>query len=82
MFYFFNPFEELVMRKVLERIMDSYQANARKMYFVYYNARYPALFRKQDLLIQSRALPRGIRAVIPNPYDLLIFETASDTSHP
>lgn len=79
-FYFFHPFEEPVMRKVLAHIRASYQANVRKMYFVYYKARYPAPFREQDFLIQSSAVRRGVYAIIPNPNDLLIFETASDSA--
>lgn len=35
-FYFFNPFSVPILRKVLERIKESYYANMREMYFFFY----------------------------------------------
>ncbi len=61
-FYFFHPFEEPVMRKVLFRIRTSYMSNPRKMYFVYNKPKYPVPLREADFLQESRLRRRGIGA--------------------
>ncbi|MBL7936759.1 MAG: class I SAM-dependent methyltransferase [Bacteroidia bacterium] len=45
-FYFFNPFGEEVMQKVIENIKMSVKSNPRKIYCIYLNPKYKAVFEK------------------------------------
>ena len=45
-FYFFNPFGESIMQKVLDNIKSSVKENPRKIYCIYLNPKYKAVFEK------------------------------------
>lgn len=45
-FYFFNPFGEEIMKKVLDNIKESVRLNPRKVYCIYLNPKYKAVFDK------------------------------------
>ena len=71
--YFFNPFEESVMRKVIKKIRASYFSNPRRMILVYYKPKFPEIFQEQDFIHESMAGKRSY--LFPNPYGLIIYET-------
>ena len=72
--YFFNPFEQEALSKVVEQIRHSYLANPRKMYLVYYKPKHPELLTREDFLTEMSSRNRS-RLGIPSPYGLSIFET-------
>lgn len=45
-FYFFNPFGEEIMQKVINNIKESVKLNPRKIYCIYLNPKYKAVFEK------------------------------------
>ncbi len=45
-FYFFNPFGEHILEKVLHRIKESIQLNPREIYCIYLNPKYDSVFEK------------------------------------
>ncbi len=45
-FYFFNPFGETVLQHVIDNIKESVKLNPRKIYCIYLNPKYKALFEK------------------------------------
>lgn len=45
-FYFFNPFGENIMQKVINKIRESIKLNPRKIYCIYLNPKYKAVFEK------------------------------------
>lgn len=45
-FFFFNPFKEMVMKKVLQNIADSLCANDRKILIIYFNPKLSYLAQK------------------------------------
>ena len=47
-FYFFNPFGEEVLEKVIFNIKESVQKYPRKIYCIYLNPKYKAVFEKND----------------------------------
>jgi SAM-dependent methyltransferase len=49
-FYFYNPFPESVMSRVLHNIKRSYRATPRKCYFLYVNPKCAHLFEKMDFV--------------------------------
>lgn len=77
-FYFFHPFEQIVMDKVMSRIRDSYLENPREMYFVYYKPVYREVFESQDFVVRRTVPILGSRRWIPNPYELELYESVID----
>lgn len=73
--YFFHPFEDMVMRKVMTRINKSYLRNPRKMYVVYYKAIYPEPIVELDIFKKLDINPRFPTYFMPIPFEVLIFET-------
>ncbi len=45
-FYFFNPFSDVVMRQVAQAILKSYEKNKRDIYIVYVNPKYKAVWEE------------------------------------
>ena len=45
-FYFFNPFGEEIMQQVIHHIKESVKLNPRKIYCIYLNPKYKAVFEK------------------------------------
>ena len=45
-FYFFNPFGEEIIQKVIDNIKSSLEVNPRKIYCIYLNPKYKAVFEK------------------------------------
>lgn len=45
-FYFFNPFGDEIMQKVIDNIKESVKVNPRKIYCIYLNPKYKAVFEK------------------------------------
>lgn len=45
-FYFFNPFGEEIMQRVINHIKESVKLNQRKIYCIYLNPKYKAVFEK------------------------------------
>ena len=45
-FYFFNPFGEDVLQEVIDNIKLNVKANPRKVYCLYLNPKYKAVFEK------------------------------------
>lgn len=45
-FYFFNPFGEEIMQQVINNIKESLKLNPRKIYCIYLNPKYKAVFEK------------------------------------
>lgn len=45
-FYFFNPFGEEIMQQVIDHIKESVKLNPRKIYCIYLNPKYKAVFEK------------------------------------
>lgn len=45
-FYFFNPFGEEVLQKVIDNIKESVKQHPRKVYCIYLNPKYKAVFEK------------------------------------
>jgi hypothetical protein len=45
-FYFFNPFGEEIMQQVINNIKSSVKLNPRKIYCIYLNPKYKAVFEK------------------------------------
>lgn len=45
-FYFFNPFGETVLQQVIDNIKESVKVNPRKIYCIYLNPKYKAVFEK------------------------------------
>lgn len=45
-FYFFNPFGDEIMQKVINNIKESVKVNPRKIYCIYLNPKYKAVFEK------------------------------------
>lgn len=45
-FYFFNPFGEDIMQQVINNIKESLKLNPRKIYCIYLNPKYKAVFEK------------------------------------
>lgn len=45
-FYFFNPFGEDIMQRVINNIKESVKLNPRKIYCIYLNPKYKAVFEK------------------------------------
>jgi SAM-dependent methyltransferase len=50
-FYFFNPFGEDVMQKVVENIKESVKLNPRKIYCIYLNPKYKSVFEKNGFQV-------------------------------
>lgn len=47
-FYFFNPFGEDIMQQVINNIIESVKTNPRKIYCIYLNPKYKAVFEKNN----------------------------------
>ena len=47
-FYFFNPFGEEIIQKVIDNIKSSLEVNPRKIYCIYLNPKYKAVFEKNS----------------------------------
>ena len=45
-FYFFNPFGEVIMQQVIHHIKESVKQKPRKIYCIYLNPKYKAVFEK------------------------------------
>jgi 16S rRNA G966 N2-methylase RsmD len=60
--YFFHPFREAVMRRVLDNIERSYQQNPRKLIVLYYHPRHNDVIQERTFLEK--------RAERPVPFDL------------
>ncbi len=45
-FYFFNPFGEEILQKVIDHIKESVKTNQRTIYCIYLNPKYKAIFEK------------------------------------
>ncbi|MGH9443846.1 MAG: class I SAM-dependent methyltransferase [Thermoanaerobaculia bacterium] len=59
-FYFFNPFDEFLMRQVVGRILDSLRQSPREAWFLLYNApRHRGAFDAQSELVLERELIAG-----------------------
>lgn len=50
-FYFFNPFGEDILQKVINNIKASVKLNPRKIYCIYLNPKYKVIFEKNDFEI-------------------------------
>lgn len=50
-FYFFNPFGDEIMQKVINNIKESVKVNPRKIYCIYLNPKYKAVFEKNGFEI-------------------------------
>lgn len=50
-FYFFNPFGEEIMQKVISNIKASIKLNPRKIYCIYLNPKYKAVFEKNGFTV-------------------------------
>ena len=71
--YFYNPFEESVMREVLRKVSLSYKTQPRTIYLVYHNPRHRELF---DALPFLRRLTffRPVYALM-SPYKAAIYKS-------
>jgi hypothetical protein len=77
-FFFYNPFKEYVMSRVLINIENSYLANPRKMYFIYYNPVFSTLF--DNLSFIHRIGNEGVSLRLMNPDTkprFIVYETAA-----
>ncbi len=50
-FYFFNPFGEEVLQKVIDNIKESVKQNPRKVYCIYLNPKYKAVFEENGFKV-------------------------------
>jgi SAM-dependent methyltransferase len=50
-FYFFNPFGEDIMQKVISNIKASIKLNPRKIYCIYLNPKYKTVFEKNGFMV-------------------------------
>ncbi len=48
-FYFYNPFPEVVMEPVVKNIQDSQQRNCRKIFIIYFNPVHAQCFEKEGI---------------------------------
>jgi SAM-dependent methyltransferase len=72
--YTFNPFGTAVMKPLLDRVVASYRANPRKIYFIYYDCVDHALFEATSVLreIPMRGLGPLQRMVMQHPAKLYV----------
>ena len=50
-FYFFNPFGEAILQKVINTIQLSLQTNPRKIYCIYLNPKYSSVFERNGFVV-------------------------------
>ena len=70
-FYFYNPFQQEVLDRVLDNIELSYRSNPRPMYFLYLNAKYRESLERRDFIepvAKSRIAAFFDRAIAPEPF--------------
>ena len=64
-FYFFNPFGEEIMQQVIHHIKESVKLNPRKIYCIYLNPKYKAVFEKNGFeLFYTKKNNRYLEGVI------------------
>lgn len=77
-FFFYNPFKESVMSRVLTNIQDSYMANPRKMYFMYYNPVLSTLFDSLPFIRRTEHKSFSLQLLSPDPkLNFMVYETSS-----
>ena len=50
-FYFFNPFGEEVLQKVIDNIKESVKQHPRKVYCIYLNPKFKAVFEENGFKV-------------------------------
>lgn len=76
-FYFYTPFRPPLMKKVLERIGDSYRAKPRKMYILYAKPWFGvrAIFEELDWLKKAEIPKPWWMSLTPDPMEVVMYET-------
>ena len=72
-FYFYNPFGQQVLDRVLDNIEASYRSNPRTMYFLYLNDKYRESLERRDFikpLPKSRIAAFLDRTIAPEPFSI------------
>lgn len=73
--YFFDPFREVVMSRVLENIRRSYLAQPRKIYVMYLAPYHEDMFNSVDVFTKLRTEPLPFDPTIPFQFGFAMFET-------
>ncbi len=68
-FFFFNPFNETVMSKILKNITDSIKRNNRKIWLIYHNTKCCEIFDEHNYLYKT-----GEYLLNGSEYDFLVYE--------
>ncbi len=74
--YFFDPFDQTVMKQVLNAVTTSYKAEPRRIYCIYVGPRHAELFDQSEILNRVK-LPIALKLKVQllSPYSVRIYRT-------